>query len=224
MSVVIKTYLNTSIMKKLIVGMTGLFLCLFITGHLVGNTLMIFSSKAFNYYGHTLVSNPFIYVIEFGLIAIFLTHILMALTVTFQNWASRPISYKNRDQKFALSGIASATMPYTGAIILIFVVVHVLNLKFGAHYTASYDGDKIRDLHRLTLEFFSNPLNVIGYIVTMVILTFHVLHGFWSAFHTLGLNKLKFDKFFRFASYLFGLLMIVSYVTFPVWCYLQGVK
>ena len=189
----------SSIFKKYIVAASGLFLSLFILGHLVGNSLMIYSSEAFNRYGHALITNPLIYIIEFVVVSIFLTHVFFALKVTLENWGARgEVGYKKRVNKEGnLVSFAASTMPYTGVIIFIFLVVHMFNFKYGQNFTISYDGAVMRDLHRLLLQYFQMPLNTVGYILAMVILAFHVLHGLWSLTQTFGLNRFMYNKLFR---------------------------
>ncbi len=216
----------SSVFKKYIVAASGLFLTLFVLGHSAGNSLMLFSSEMFNRYGHALITNPLIYLIEFVVVAIFLTHVFFALKVTFENWSARgDVGYKKRVNKDSnLISFAASTMPYTGAVIFIFLVLHIVQFKYGAYYEITYAGTIMRDLHRLLLEYFPAPLNAIGYIIAMVVLTFHVLHGLWSITQTFGVNRSMYNKLFRNIALGFALFVLVIYVTFPVWGYLQGVK
>ena len=216
----------SSVFKKYIVAASGLFMSLFILGHLVGNSLMLFSSEAFNRYGHALITNPLIYIIEFVVVSIFFIHVFFALKVTFENWGARGgVGYKKRVNKdSSLISFAASTMPYTGAVILIFLILHIIQFKYGAYYEITYAGTVMRDLHRLLLEYFPVPLNAIGYIFAMIILTFHVLHGIWSLTQTFGANRNMYNKLFRVIALCFSLVVLVVYVTFPVWGYLQGVK
>ncbi len=217
-------YLGSSLMRKFVIGLSGLFMCLFIAGHVVGNTLLIISPEMFNKYGHALVSNPAIYLIELIVVGFLLTHIIMAITVTLQNINARPTSYKITRKSFSLPRIASNTMIYSGLLILTFLIFHIVQIKYGTHYYITYDGVEIRDLHRLMLEYFSSQINVAGYIVAMILVSLHVLHGFWSIFQSLGIIKERYDTFFRVIASIFALFILVSYITFPLWCYLQGVN
>jgi len=218
--------LNTSVVKKYIVAASGLFLALFVLGHSVGNSLMLFSSEMFNRYGDALITNPLIYVVEFVVGAIFLTHVFFALKVTLENYRARGgIGYKKRVNKDGnLISFAAATMPYTGGIILIFLVFHIVQLKYGAYYEITYAETVMRDLHILLLKYFSVPLATIGYVIAMVVLTFHVLHGLWSITQTFGVNRSMYNKLFRNIALGFAMFVLVIYVTFPIWAYLQGVK
>ncbi|MFZ8934819.1 MAG: succinate dehydrogenase, partial [Bacteriovoracaceae bacterium] len=118
----LKRYLGSSITKKQLMAITGLSLCLFLLGHLIGNCLIYVGPEAFNTYGHTLITNPLIYVAEAGLAAMFLIHIVLAIKLTMENKAARPVNYYMKKSSGRGETFASNTMPYTGLIILIFLV------------------------------------------------------------------------------------------------------
>jgi succinate dehydrogenase / fumarate reductase cytochrome b subunit len=208
--------------KKVFMAITGLLLCGFITGHLVGNLLIYISPEAFNKYGHTLTSNPLIYVAEAGLIALFLVHMFFAFKTIIENKKARPQKYYMKTKTGRGSTFASSTMPYTGVIIFIFLVLHVTFIKYGAIYSVSYDGIEMRDLYRLCIEYFSNPLITIGYVIAMGALGIHVSHGFWSAFQSLGFNHPKYTPSIECLSKLFAVVVGLGFAALPIYCYLQG--
>jgi len=214
--------LNSSIVKKTAMAITGLLLSGFILTHLAGNTLIIISPKAFNIYGHTLISNPLIYVAEAILAALFLGHMFMAAKLTIENKKARPQKYYMKKNTGRGSTFASSTMPYTGFIILVFLVFHIWGLKFGAVYSISYDGVEMRDLYRLLLEYFANPITVIGYVIAMMALGIHVSHGVWSAFQSVGFNHPKYTPLIKLKSNAFAVLVGLGFSSLPIYCYLQG--
>jgi len=216
--------LHTSVGKKQIMGVTGLLLCGFLLTHFLGNLTLFVGSDAFNKYSHTLTSNPLIYLAEVGLLALFVSHIVMAIKLTMENKAARPVGYYMREASGRGSTLASSTMPYTGMIALIFLVVHIVGLKFGTHYTTVVNGVEMRDIYRTTMEYFQDITHVGGYIIAVVALGIHVSHGFWSAFQSLGLNHPKYMPKIQLVSRLFGLLVAVGFSSFPIFCYLQGGK
>lgn len=181
---------STSIGSKILIALTGLALGIFLIGHLAGNLLFLAGPDAFNQYGHTLVSNPLIYVAEVGLIAVFLAHLGKALAGFLANKAARPQPYAAKKwaktkNPASRKSLASTTMIVTGSITLLFVVSHLLTFKFGPHYeTAS----GIRDLYRLQIEIFSNPGYVSFYLVAMSVIFFHLWHGLSSAAQSLGID------------------------------------
>jgi len=181
---------STSIGSKILIALTGLGLAVFLIGHLAGNLLFFVGPDAFNQYGHTLVSNPLIYVAEAGLIAVFLAHLGKTLAGFLANKAARPQPYAVKQwaktkNPASRKSLASTTMIVTGSITLLFVVSHLFTFKFGPHYeTAS----GIRDLYRLQIEIFSNPGYVAFYLVAMAVIFFHLWHGLSSAAQSLGLD------------------------------------
>lgn len=214
--------LSSSIVKKTMMAITGLLLCGFILTHLAGNTLIIISPKAFNIYGHTLISNPFIYVAEAILAALFLGHMALAAKTHLENKRARPQKYYMKKKTGRGSTFASSTMPYTGFIILVFLVFHIYGLKFGAYYSVSYDGVEMRDLYKLLIEYFASPVTVIGYVIAMMALGIHVSHGAWSAFQSIGFNHPKYNGLVKLKSNAFAVIVGLGFASLPIYCYLQG--
>jgi len=181
---------STSIGSKILIALTGLGLAIFLIGHLAGNLLFLAGPDAFNHYGHTLASNPLIYAVEAGLIAVFLLHVAKTVAGFAANRAARPQRYaRTRWAKTknpaSRKSLASATMIVAGTITLLFVVSHLLTFKFGPVYQTP---EGIRDLYRLQLEIFSNPGYVAFYMVAMGVIFFHLWHGLSSAAQSLGVD------------------------------------
>lgn len=218
------TVATSSVMKKQAMGVTGLLLCGFLVSHLAGNCLIYFGPEAFNTYAHKLVTNPLIYIAEAILALIFLSHIALAARLTIENKMARPTSYYMRQATGRGSTLASSTMPITGIIILIFLVLHIIQFKFGAYYEATYDGVVMRDLYRLLIEYFSSPLAVAWYIFCMLALGLHVSHGFWSAFQSIGFNHPKYTPVLKLLAKLYALVITVGFSALPIYCYMQGGK
>jgi len=216
------TYLKTSIVKKQIMGLTGLLLCGFLISHLAGNCLIYVGPKAFNSYAHALVSNPLIYVAEAILASIFLVHIGLGITLTMQNKAARPVGYYVKTKTGRGATFASSTMPYTGIIILLFLIWHIVNFKFGTYYEVTHDGIVMRDLYRLLIEYFHNPLHVAGYIFAMLAMGIHLSHGFWSAFQSVGFNHPKYNCLIKCGAKVFAVAMTLGFSALPVFCYFKG--
>lgn len=215
-------YLNSSIMKKQIMGVTGLLLCGFLASHLAGNLLIYVGDRAFNSYGHALITNPLIYLAEAILLAIFVTHLALAIRLTIENKRARPVAYAVKKPTGRGSTFASSTMPYTGLIILVFLVFHILHFKFGPVYKMTYDGVEMRDLYRLIIEYFRQPLAVVWYIFGMVSVGLHVSHGLWSAFQSLGVNHPKYNKYIKIISKIYAVIITLGYSSLPIYCFLQG--
>lgn len=216
------SYFRSSIIKKQIMGLTGLMLCGFAISHLIGNFLLMYSPESFNIYAHTLTSNSFIYVLEGGLLAVFLIHISLAIRLNIENYAARPIKYYSRKHSGRGATFASSSMGITGILILIFLVFHILDFKYGAYYSVSYDGVEMRNLHKLILEYFAEPINVVKYVVFMVAFGIHTSHGFWSAFQSLGINHPKINCKIKIAAKIYAITISLGFIVLPVWSYLQG--
>ncbi len=211
--------------KKIFMGITGLALSGFIVVHLLGNLALLNPDKdPFNKYAHFLLSlGTLLYLAESILAAIFLIHFIYALYVTIGNWRARPKRYALvKNAKYtSKKSIASISMIWTGSLIIVFTILHLLHFKYGEiiMYTTS-DGAVIRDLYTLVYQFFSNIWNVIFYIAVMIGLGVHVSHGVWSAFQSLGINGQRFTRFAQGFGYVFAFVMGVGFLFLPVWIYI----
>jgi succinate dehydrogenase / fumarate reductase cytochrome b subunit len=216
------SYAFSSVGKKQLMGLTGLFLCGFALSHLAGNFLLFAGPEAFNFYAHKLTSNPLIYVAEALLLGGFLVHIMLAMTLTIQNKQARPKGYYVKVKTGRGTTFASSTMPYTGMILLVFVILHLINFKYGAYYTATYEGEEIRDLYRVVIEYFANPTYTAWYVFAMICLGVHTSHGFQSAFQSLGFNHPKYTPTIDKLSMLYGLVVAVGFSALAVWSHFQN--
>lgn len=215
-------YFTSSIGKKQITAITGLGLLGFTAVHLAGNLLLLAGSDSFNAYGHTLVSNPFIGVVQLGLLAFFVIHISMAATVTLQNVSARGKRYYVKNRTGRGETIASMTMPYTGVILLVFIILHLINFKYGTHYETTVDGVVMRDLYKLVVEYFANPLYVAWYVFAMLALGLHTGHGLQSSLQTWGLNHPKYTPTVKVISVAYGIAVAIGYSSLAIFCYFQN--
>jgi succinate dehydrogenase / fumarate reductase cytochrome b subunit len=219
--------LFSSLGKKFFMGITGLMLSGFIVIHLIGNlTLLNPDRDPFNIYAHFLTqqTGSIIYVAEFLLAAVFIIHFVYAIIIQVGNWLSRPNRYAKVTWQRATSrkSIGSVTMIYTGVIVLVFLVLHLLHFKFGEiiYYTPQGYDYQIRDLYAVVYNFFGNFWNVLFYVVVMVLLGFHLSHGVWSAFQSLGLNGLRFTPVAYGVGSAFAVIMAIGFVFLPVWIFM----
>lgn len=216
-------YFNSSIGRKQIMALTGLALCGFLVAHLLGNFSLLFGADTFNFYAHTLTKNKaLLYAAEAILLILFLTHILLAFKLTWENKRARSVKYHSKRRTGRGETFASATMPITGLIILVFLILHLLNLKFGTNYTTMLEGVEVRDLYKTTIEYFSSLLNVGFYIISMVAIALHTSHGFQSTFQSLGINHPKYTPSIKRLSLAYAVFISVGFTVVTVWCYLQN--
>lgn len=222
MSTSLGARIGTSVVKKVAMGVTGLLLCGFLVSHLLGNFLIFVGPDAFNLYAYTLTSNPLIYVAEAVLLAIFLGHLFMAFRLVIENKMARPVPYYSKTPTGRGSTVASSTMPYTGVVILVFLVLHLIYFKYGTYFETVVDGVTMRDLYKTVIDYFKNPLNVVWYVVAMAALAMHVSHGFWSAFQSVGFNHPKYTPCIGTLSKVFAVVVFLGYSSLPIFCFLQG--
>ncbi len=188
-----QTSLFSTVATKVLIAVTGLSLVGFLCTHLIGNLLLYAGPATFNAYSHALISNPLVIPAEVGLLALFVIHVLEAVTMWWTSRGARPIAYQVKRWAGGTSrkSVASTTMIWTGPVIFVFVAVHVATFKYGPWYVTEIHGAEGRDLYRLVLEAFRNPLWVAFYVPAMAIVGFHLWHGFSSAFESLGLDHPK---------------------------------
>lgn len=223
MTSAVNHYCRSSIGRKHLVAITGLLLCGFLLGHLSGNFLLLVGPNAFNLYGYKLTSlGALLYVIEGGLGLVFLVHMYLAVKLNLENYAARG-KYSLKKRTGRGTTFMSATMPYTGLVLLIFTILHLRNLKFGPHYPITVDGVEMRDLYRVTMEYFRSPAAVIWYVFAMTCAALHTMHGFGSAFQSLGLNHGKYYKTIKRIGYAYGILVGGGFAFLAVWAYMKGV-
>jgi len=179
----------TGIVRKMLMGASGLLLIGFLAVHLSGNFLVFAGRDTFNHYSDTLVSNPLIYVAELGLLVLFALHFALGLVVTRGNWAARPTRYavKRRAGGASHKSVASTTMILSGLFLLAFVPLHLWTFKFGPHYASPTD-PAVRDIHRLVIEEFHRPVEVAWYVGAMIVIGFHLWHAFGSGLAPLGVR------------------------------------
>ncbi len=214
--------LRSSVVKKQLVGITGLLLCGFLVSHLLGNLLLFVGPEAFNKYGHALTSNPLIYIAEAGLLALFLGHMGLAIKATMENKSARPQQYYMKAKTGRGSTFASSTMPYTGVMLLAFIIFHLQGIKFGAVYEVTYDGQTMRDLYKLTFEKFSSLPYVGFYVISMFAMGVHVSHGFWSAFQSVGFWHSKYTPSLKKTATAYALFVGIGFSVLPIYCFLTG--
>ena len=176
--------LGSSIGKKLMMAVTGLGFVGFLMVHLIGNLTIYGGQGLFtSYVEHLHALGPLITVSELGLLAFAIIHIVIGTLLFYQNLMARPVRYEMNKIAGGRT-IGSITQPYTGYIILAFVIFHLINFHFAEHTNET--------LFRLVFTTLKNPLYMITYVIAMIAVALHVSHGFWSLFQTLGANHPKY--------------------------------
>jgi succinate dehydrogenase cytochrome b subunit len=210
---------SSSVGTKIIIGLTGLALFLYLITHIAGNLLVFLGPTVFNQYSHTLLNNPLIPIIEIGLVFIFIIHVFKAVQMFLSNQQARPVAYvrKKSAGRPSRKSIASSTMIVSGLWLLVFVVIHVRQFKYGAEYVTPETG--IRDLYRLEMENFANPLLVTFYVLSMLIVGSHLWHGISSAFQSLGAHEPKWTPRLLAAGKAIAMLLAGGFIFIALWAH-----
>ncbi len=210
--------LNSSIGKKILMALTGLSLLLFLTVHFVNNMFLFFGKEGFNLLVSSLDAvKPMVRVAEISLVLLFGLHIFNGIRLWWQNRKANPENYAVNGSK-ENSTFFSRTMPYTGAIILIFLIIHLssvwVQFNFGMNETHEYY-DAIESI------FQSLPI-AIFYIIAMVVLGFHLNHGFQSAFQTFGWQHKKYTPLVNCIGVAYSVVFAVGFAAIPIYFFIRS--
>jgi succinate dehydrogenase / fumarate reductase cytochrome b subunit len=212
---------SSSVGTKILIGVTGFALFLYLLIHIAGNLLVFFGPEVFNQYAYVMEErNPLLPVIEILLLLVFLVHVYKTVTMFLRNRGARPVRYQKK--KYAgppsRKSLASATMIVSGLWLLAFLVVHVKAFRFSPVYPWGEGG---RDLYRQEMENLSNPFVVGFYIVSMVIVGSHLWHGISSALQSLGVDHPKWTPRFLTAGKVFAATIAGAFIVIAVWVFLH---
>jgi succinate dehydrogenase / fumarate reductase cytochrome b subunit len=265
--------MKSSLAKKYWMALTGLFLCLFLSGHLAGNLQLLVPNNAlnFNKYALFMTSNPAVKILSYLTYISILFHAIDGIMLAFQNKAARPIGYAKNNPS-ANSPWASRNMAVLGTVILVFIVTHMVSFWARMHFdekmplqtititaqgqsqefylttdgsylpksqvdqkmivikdrTDFYDAganvkikEGYKDLYKITIEFFKQPqyglLYTLLYVLSMIVLSFHLLHGFSSAFQSIGLNNPKYTPIIKAFGKAFAIVVPLLFAIIPVY-------
>ncbi|MFC7775059.1 succinate dehydrogenase cytochrome b subunit [Flavobacterium sp. GCM10027622] len=262
--------LKSSLAKKYWMALTGLFLCLFLVGHLAGNLQLIFGDALqFNKYALFMTTNPAVKLLSYLTYISIVFHAVDGIMLTIQNKKARPIAYAMSSPQNS-SSMASRNMAVLGTVILVFIATHMTNFWAKMHFsemplqkttielqpgmaqdfylttdggyvpvdetayvvknkTEIYDAklniklkEAYKDLHKITFEFFKDPKwglpFTIFYVLSMLVLGFHLWHGFQSAFQSLGINN-KFTPAIQLFGKGFAIIVPFLFAVIPVCIY-----
>jgi succinate dehydrogenase / fumarate reductase cytochrome b subunit len=213
MSWLFRTF-SSSIGKKLLMAVTGLSFTGFLGVHLAGNLTLYKGGAAFNMYAEKLHAlGPILTIFELGLLAFALIHVTIGIILFVQNLKARSVPY-DLDRWAGGRTLSSVTMPYTGLIILAFVIFHLINFSFV---------DKTqRTIFEIVSSAFANPVYMVIYVLVMVVVALHVNHGFWSAFQTIGANHPKYMPAIMALSVIVSLIFGFGFGILPIYLWASG--
>ena len=208
--------LFSSVGKKILMALTGLFLILFLVEHLVGNFLLFAGDggESFNAYSEYMQHNVLIRTVEILLFLAIILHVLDALRLTKENRKARPSRYIV-NQPAENSTWFSRNMGMSGSIVFVFLVLHLRTFFVGVRLLGDFEGD----MYAGVVNAFSHAWYAGFYVAAMVLLCFHLMHGFSSAFQTLGLNHKKYTPFIIGLGVGFSVLVSAGFASMPVYFY-----
>ena len=234
-----KQFFASSIGKKITMGLTGFFLISFLIVHCAINSMIFFNDggQTFNHWGHFMGSNLIIRTAEIGLFVFLLIHIVQGLLLWKQNKNARPVKYivtkLNANSKWY-----SRSMGLLGTLILIFLILHLYHFwtpsRFGGIANvraleettlADYNNQQVHNLFKeMLLVFQNNLLVVVVYVLGVISLCWHLLHGFQSAFQTFGLNHKKYTPLIKSIGVGYSIIICLLFAMMPIAIYLNCIK
>ena len=209
-------------------SLTGLFLILFLVIHLAGNLQLLLDDggDSFNLYAKKMTTDPLIKTVSYLLYASIVLHAIQGLLLWAKNRAARG------NQRYAVkvtratntNAAAAKNMGWLGTIILVFILIHMyqfwLQMKMGNTQMVMIDDKEVKDLYSLVQVAYTNIGFVIFYVVSMVVISFHLLHGFQSAFQSLGLNHKKYTPVIQFLGRFYSIVVPLGFAIIPIFMYL----
>jgi succinate dehydrogenase / fumarate reductase cytochrome b subunit len=206
-------------------ALTGLFLILFLLVHLIGNLQLLKNDggEAFNIYAQFMTSNPLIKTVSYVNYTFIILHVVWAIILSRRNRIAR--GSKGYAINKNSSEWTSRNMGILGTFIFIFLVIHLKGFWYEMHWggiaVENYDGKEVKDLYAVVAAAYSQVWYVAVYVVSMLLLSFHLWHGFASAFQTLGLNHTKYNPIIKFVGRAFAIVVPVGFALIPILMFLM---
>ena len=213
------------ILNKYLAALSGLFLILFLTGHLLGNLQLLIpvesgAQEQFNKYAEFMSTNPVVKILSIITYISIILHVLVTIYLTIDSRLKRKIAYKK--VKSDANSFSSRYMGVLGTIILAFVIIHLSNFWYKAKFTDSIPLiDGRQDIYSMVVDKFQNIEHVLIYFFAMMAIFFHTLHGFQSSFQTIGISTSKTRKYIRLAGILYSLLIPILFALIPIYIFLN---
>ena len=219
---------QSTLFKKVLMSLSGLFLVMFLVGHLLGNLQLLIPNTAdaarlqFNAYAHFMTTNPIVKILSYFTYFFILLHILYALLLTITNKAARPIGYARSSSRQKGVSWSSKNMGILGTLILIFLVIHLKSFWYKMHWgDIPMDSAGYKDLYSVVEEAYRQLWYVLLYVVSMIFLGYHLAHGFSSAFQSLGLYHRRYTPFVKWIGKGFALVVPALFAMIPIVMYLR---
>lgn len=208
-------FIDSSVGKKLVMALTGLFLILFLVEHLAANLLLLINDngKIFEEYSEFMASslNIPIRIVEIGLFVCLVYHAIDGVRLWLDNKRARGVNYKNNNPS-ENSTFFSRIMIHGGTIIFIFLVIHLRTFFFPYRL-----GNPSNTMYEGVVEAFSNTYYSLFYLLAMIFLAFHLVHGFQSSFQSLGIRHNRYTAFIKKFGIVFSILLCAGFALIPLY-------
>ncbi|MBV7440310.1 succinate dehydrogenase cytochrome b subunit [Weeksellaceae bacterium TAE3-ERU29] len=214
---------NSSIGRKFAMALSAMFLLVFLIVHLMVNMLSVISPDLFNEASHFMGTNPLVqFLFQPILMLGVVFHFVLGFILEIKNRKARgPVAYQ-RNNASANSSWISRNMIITGAMILLFLIVHFSDFwvhEMNYKYIQSNPADPTRYYHEM-VETFQNPLRVLVYVVAFVLLGMHLMHGFQSSFQSVGANHRKYNGFIKAFGKAYSIIIPLGFIFIAVYHFL----
>jgi succinate dehydrogenase / fumarate reductase cytochrome b subunit len=215
-------FLSSSVGKKVLMSVSGLFLIVFLLVHLFINLLTLVSADVFNAAAHFMGSNPAMKIMEIALAAGFVIHMSMGAFLTFKNQMARPVKYAVSTKSEATW--ASKNMFITGGVILLFLVLHLMNYFYKIKFTDLIESGQMTE-YQLVVGLFnvSNWYYVATYVLWFILLGLHLSHAFQSAFQTIGLNNKTWENRLIVIGNIYALVISIGFSIIPIYFFISSI-
>jgi succinate dehydrogenase / fumarate reductase cytochrome b subunit len=219
--------MQSSIGKKLLMGLTGLFLVSFLIVHCLLNSFIFFNDGGllFNQGAKFMATNPIIRAMEYVLFLGLIIHMLQALILTMQNNKARPVKYVMQGNE-ANSKWYSRSMGLLGTLLLLFLIIHLAHFWVKSRFTGlpGEDANGNENLYAVMQDVFHIWWVVVIYVAGVISLAYHLLHGFQSAFQTLGWNHPKYTPTIKKIGMFFSIIISLIFALMPICIYFGCIK
>lgn len=207
--------------KKIVMAITGSILFLFVIGHMLGNLQVFEGPDKLNSYGRFLHSVPeILWAVRIVLLVSVVLHIWASVELAVRKTQARPVGYAKREN--TTSSYASRTMYWSGPIILAFVIYHLLHLTAGVIHPG---GEFVEgDVYHNVVAGFQVWYVSAWYVFSMILLAFHIRHGAWSMFQSVGINHPRHTPILKKAAAILAIIIAAGYISIPVSIMLGLVK
>ena len=219
------SYFSSKIFQKALAALSGGFLVIFLLGHLAGNLQLFIpgelGQKQFNSYALFMTTNPAVIALSYLTYTSIILHSILTLYLVLRSRSARSVRYQVSSGS-SNSSWASKNMAFLGTMLLIFLIIHLRSFWYEMHFgDIGLDKWGNKDLYTVTVSAFQNTLYTAFYVLSMLMLSFHLSHGVSSAFQTLGLSTSKYEKTINFVGKSIAVLIPLIFASIPITLYVR---